>query len=84
MSEVSAMSMVCQVTGRKPSFGNSISHSHRVTKRRWDPNIQQQRFWLPSEKRWIKLTVSAKGIKTINKKGIEAVVADMRRQGVKI
>ncbi len=78
------MSMVCQVTGRKPSFGNSISHSHRVTKRRWDPNIQRQRFWLPSESRWIKLNVSAKGIKTINKKGIETIVADLRRQGVKV
>ncbi len=78
------MSMVCQVTGRKPSFGNSISHSHRVSKRRWNPNIQSQRFWLPSEKRWIKLNVSAKGIKTINKKGIETVVAEMRRRGEKI
>lgn len=78
------MTKTCQVTGRKPSFGNSISHSHRVTKRRWDPNIQRQRFWLPSEKRWIKLDVSAKGIKTINKKGIESVVADMRRRGVKV
>lgn len=82
--EVTVMSRVCQVTGRKPSFGNSISHSHRVTKRRWNPNIQNQRFWLPSEKRWVKLTVSAKGIKTINKKGIEVVVADLRRQGVKV
>lgn len=78
------MSMTCQVTGRKPSFGNNVSHSHRVTKRRWNPNIQVQRFWLPSEKRWVKLTVSAKGIKTINKKGIESVVADIRRRGVKI
>ncbi len=78
------MSMVCQVTGRRPSFGNSVSHSHRVTKRRWNPNIQRQRFWLPSEKRWVKLTVSAKGIKTINKKGIETVVADIRRNGGKV
>ncbi len=78
------MSNICQVTGRKPSFGNSISHSHRVTKRRWSPNIQRQRFWLPSEKRWISLTVSAKGIKTINKKGIETVVAEIRRNGVKV
>jgi len=78
------MSKICQVTGRKPSFGRSISHSHRVTNRRWNPNIQTQRFWLPSEKRWVSLTVSAKGIKTINKKGIESVVADMRRRGVKV
>jgi len=78
------MSKICQVTGRKPSFGNNVSHSHRVTKRRWSPNIQRQRFWLPSEKRWVKLTVSTKGIKTINKKGIESVVADLRRQGVRV
>lgn len=78
------MSKICQVTGRKPSFGNNVSHSHRVTSRRWSPNIQRQRFWLPSEKRWVTLTVSAKGIKTINKNGIESVVADIRRRGEKI
>jgi large subunit ribosomal protein L28 len=78
------MSNVCQVTGRRPSFGNNVSHSHRKTRRRWNPNIQRQRFYLPSEKRWITLTVSAKGIKTINKHGIERVVADMRRRGVKV
>lgn len=78
------MSMVCEVTGRKPSFGNSVSHSHRVTKRRWNPNIQRQRFWLPSENRWITLNVSAKGIKTINKNGIETVVANIRRSGGKV
>ncbi len=78
------MSMVCQVTGKKPSFGNNVSHSHRATRRRWNPNIQRQRFWVESEKRWITLTVSAKGIKTINKKGIESVVADLRRKGVKL
>ena len=78
------MSMVCEVTGRKPSFGNSVSHSHRVTKRRWNPNIQRQRFWLPSENRWITLNVSTKGIKTINKNGIETVVANIRRSGGKV
>lgn len=78
------MSMVCEVTGRKPSFGNSVSHSHRVTKRRWNPNIQRQRFWLPSENRWVTLNVSAKGIKTINKNGIETVVANIRRSGGKV
>lgn len=78
------MSMICQVTGRKPSFGNSVSHSHRKTRRRWDPNIQKQRFWIPSERRWVTLRVSTKGIKTINKNGIEAVLADMRKRGVKV
>ena len=75
------MSKVCQVTGRKPSFGNNVSHSNRKTRRRWDPNIQTQRFFVPSENRWVKLTVSAKGLKTINKHGIEKVLADMRRRG---
>ena len=78
------MSNVCQVTGRKPSFGNNVSHSQRKTRRRWDVNIQTQRFWVPSEKRWVKLKVSAKGLKTINKHGIEKVLADMRRRGVKV
>lgn len=78
------MSKICQVTGRKPSFGNTVSHSHRKTRRRWDPNIQKQRFWIPSERRWVKLTISAKGIKTINRKGIESVVASMRAAGQKV
>ena len=69
------MSNVCQVTGRKPSFGNNVSHSQRKTRRRWDVNIQTQRFYVPSEKRWVKLKVSAKGLKTINKHGIEKVLA---------
>jgi large subunit ribosomal protein L28 len=78
------MSKICQVTGRKPAFGNNVSHSHRKTRRRWDPNIQSHRFWVPSEKRWISLTVSAKGIKTINKHGIEKVLAEMRKRGEKV
>ena len=78
------MSNVCQVTGRKPSFGNNVSHSQRKTRRRWDVNIQTQRFYVPSEKRWVKLKVSAKGLKTINKHGIDKVLADMRRRGVKV
>ena len=78
------MSKICQVTGRKPGFGNNVSHSHRKTRRRWNPNIQIKRFWVPSEKRWVTLTVSAKGIKTINKNGIESVLADLRRRGEKV
>jgi len=78
------MSNICQVTGRKPSFGNNVSHSQRKTRRRWDVNIQTQRFFVPSEQRWVKLKVSAKGLKTINKHGIEKVLADMRRKGVKV
>ena len=78
------MSEICQVTGRKPAFGNNVSHSHRKTRRRWNPNIQIKRFWVPNEKRWVTLTVSAKGIKTINKNGIESVLADIRRRGEKV
>ena len=78
------MSNVCQVTGRRPTTGFTVSHSHRRNKRWFKPNIQKQKFFVPSEKRWVTLTVSAKGIKTINKKGIEAVLADMRRRGVKV
>ncbi|MDH4171580.1 MAG: 50S ribosomal protein L28 [Acidimicrobiia bacterium] len=78
------MSRVCQVTGKKPWFGKQLSHSHRRTNRRWDPNIQKKRFFIPSEKRWVTLTVSARGIKTIDKRGIESVIAEMRRNGQKI
>ena len=78
------MSKVCQVTGKKPGFGKQVSHSHRRTNRRWNPNVQRKRYWLPSEKRWITLNVSARGIKKIDKRGIESVVAGMRRQGQKV
>ena len=78
------MSNICQVTGRKPASGFTVSHSHRRNKRWFGPNIQKQRFYVPNEKRWVNLTVSAKGIKTINKNGIEAVLADMRRRGEKV
>ena len=74
----------CALTGKKVQFGNNVSHSQRKTRRRWDVNIQTQRFYVPSEKRWVKLKVSAKGLKTINKHGIEKVLADMRRRGVKV
>ena len=80
----SLMSKICQVTGKKPHFGKQLSHSHRRTSRRWDPNVQTKRYYLPREKRWIKLNLSTKGIKTIDKRGIERVVADMRAAGQKI
>jgi large subunit ribosomal protein L28 len=78
------MSAHCQVTGAAPSFGNSVSHSHRRTRRRWNPNIQTKTYYLASERRRVKLRVSAKGIKVIDRDGIEAVVARLRRQGTKI
>ena len=78
------MSAVCQVTGRKPSFGKQVSHSHRRTSRRWNPNLQYKRYWLPSENRWIRLRLSTKGMKTIDRRGIESVVAEIRTRGERI
>lgn len=80
----SALSAHCQVTGRKPSFGNTVSHSHRRSRRRWNPNIQTKTYYLPSEGRRITLKVSAKGIKVIDRYGIEAVAARLRAQGQKL
>ena len=76
------MARICQVTGKKPTFGKKVSFSHKRSSRRWTPNIQKKRYWVPSLRRYVTLTVSAKGIKTIDRKGIEAVIADMRRRGV--
>ncbi|NLU82580.1 50S ribosomal protein L28 [Rhodococcus sp. HNM0569] len=78
------MSARCQVTGRTPGFGNAVSHSHRRTGRRWDPNIQKKAYYVPSEGRRLTLTVSAKDIKTIDRDGIDAVVARMRARGEKL
>ena len=78
------MSAYCQVTGRKPIFGKSVSHSHRRTNRRWNPNIQRRSFYLPSEGRTITLNVSTKGLQTIDRYGIESVVAKLRARGEKI
>ena len=78
------MSAHCQVTGRSPGYGNSVSHSHRRTRRRWNPNIQNKTYYLPSAGRRIRLRVSAKGIKVIDRDGIEAVVARLRARGEKI
>ncbi|WP_062437286.1 50S ribosomal protein L28 [Herbidospora daliensis] len=78
------MSAHCQLTGVQPVFGNRISHSHRRTRRRWDPNIQSHRYWLPSENRHVRLTLSTRAIKTVDKIGIEAAVARIRARGEKI
>lgn len=78
------MSAHCDVTGRSPGFGNAVSHSHRRTRRRWTPNIQRKTYYLPSGGRRITLRVSAKGIKVIDRDGIEAVVARLRSEGRKI
>lgn len=78
------MSRVCQVTGAQPGFGHRVSHSHRRTKRRFDVNIQSKRYWVPSLGRSVTLTLSARGIKTIDQRGIEAVVAQLQARGVKL
>lgn len=75
------MSARCQVTGRTVSFGNTVSHSHRRTRRRWSPNLHTRTYYVPSEGRRVTLRVSAKGIKVIDRDGIDAVVARLRRAG---
>jgi large subunit ribosomal protein L28 len=78
------MAARCQVTGRTVGFGNAVSHSHRRTRRRWSPNTQTKTYYLPSEGRRITLRVSAKGIKVIDRDGIEAVVTRLRGSGQRI
>lgn len=78
------MSRVCQVTGKGPRTGNNVSHANNKTRRRFVPNLHSQRFWLESEKRWIRLRVSTQGIRLIDRLGIEQVVADMRAKGQKV
>jgi large subunit ribosomal protein L28 len=80
--EVSTMARVCQVTGATPGFGHAISHSHRRTKRRFNVNVQSKTYWVPSLVRKVTLTVSARGIKVIDRRGIDAVVAEIiKRDG---
>jgi large subunit ribosomal protein L28 len=78
------MSRVCQVTGKKPLTGNNVSHSNIKSKRRFLPNLHSHRFWVESEKRWVKLRVSTKGLRIIDKKGIDAVLSDLRARGEKV
>ena len=78
------MSRVCQVTGKRPMSGNNVSHAHNKTRRRFLPNLHAHRFWIESEQRWVRLRISTKGMRIIDKKGIETVLADMRRRGEKV
>ncbi|RUO81137.1 50S ribosomal protein L28 [Idiomarina tyrosinivorans] len=78
------MSRVCQVTGKRPVVGNNRSHANNATKRRFLPNLQTHRFWVESEKRWVKLRISTKGMRIIDKKGIDTVLADLRSRGEKV
>jgi len=75
------MSRICQVTGKKPMLGNNVSHANNKTRRRFLPNLHYRRLWVESENRWISLRVSQNGLRTIDKKGIDIVLAEMRARG---
>jgi large subunit ribosomal protein L28 len=78
------MSRVCQVTGKRPQSGNNVSHAKNRTRRRFLPNLHEHRFWVATEKRFIKLRVSAKGMRIIDKLGIDSVLTDIRSRGDKV
>ena len=78
------MSRVCQVTGKRPMAGNNVSHANNKTRRRFCPNLHYHRFWVESESRFVRLRVSAKGMRIIDKKGIETVLADIRARGERV
>ncbi len=75
------MAKVCQVTGKKPMVGNNVSHANNKTKRRFLPNLQNRRFWIESENRWISLRLTTAGLRLIDKNGIDAVLVDLRARG---
>ena len=78
------MAKVCQVTGKGPMVGHHVSHANNKTKRRFMPNLQRRRFWVEGENRWVSLRLTNAGLRLIDKKGIEAVLADLRAEGGKI
>jgi large subunit ribosomal protein L28 len=78
------MARICQVTGKKPVTGNNVSHANNKTRRRFLPNLHKHRFWVESENRWVSLRVSTKGMRIIDKLGIDQVLSDMRTRGEKI
>ena len=78
------MARVCQITGKAPMVGNNVSHANNKTKRRFLPNLQRRKFWLESENRWINIRLSNAGLRTIDKKGIEVVLAELRARGERI
>ncbi|GMU46810.1 MAG: 50S ribosomal protein L28-2 [Porticoccaceae bacterium] len=83
-SEADPMSRVCQVTGKRPMVGNNVSHANNKTKRRFEPNLHTHRFWVDSERRFVKLRISTKGLRIIDRLGIEQVLADLRARGTRI
>ncbi len=78
------MSKVCQVTGKKPLSGNNVSHAHNKTRRRFLPNLHYHRFWVESENRWVRLRVSSKGLRIIDKSGIDTILSNLRSRGEKV
>ncbi|WP_281784458.1 50S ribosomal protein L28 [Sinimarinibacterium flocculans] len=78
------MSKVCQVTGKRPITGNTVSHASNRRRRRFEPNLHKHRFWLESEKRFVTLRVSAAGMRIIDKKGVDTIVAELRARGEKL
>ena len=78
------MSRVCQITGKRPMSGNNVSHAHNKTRRRFLPNLQYHRFWVESEQRWVRLRVSKKGLRIIDKDGIDSVLKNLRATGTKV
>lgn len=78
------MSRVCQVTGKKTVVGNNVSHAHNKTRRKFLPNLHYKKFWVESQNRWIRLRVSNQGLRTIDKNGIDAVIADMQTRGINV
>ena len=78
------MARVCQVTGKKPIVGNHVSHANNRTKRRYLPNLQYRKFWVESESRWVKMRLTNAGLRLIDKKGIDVILAEMRGRGVAV
>src|SRR5579859_4198271 len=83
-SRLFRMSRVCEITGKRPAVGNRVSHANNKRRRRFLPNLHTQRFWVETEKRLVSLRISANGLRTIEKKGIDTVIAELRAQGVKL
>ena len=75
------MARVCKVTGKKPMVGNNVSHANNKTKRRFMPNLQYRRFWVETENRWVRLRITSAGLRLIDKKGIDAILVDLRARG---
>lgn len=82
--KISFMSKVCEVSGKKTMFGHKVSHSNRKTNRRFQPNLQKKRFFIPEENRWVEMKISTSALRTINKKGISSVLKELKEKGVTV